>query len=463
MGYLQITYNDLENLIETARGDRPYLVYSYKLKKMPNPSGYNKLNDKSVIVCWVGKEEIEDKESVALVILPEKESLEVQKNCIHVRKHGGKIKYTKFLHNYFTEKLFVINTELEKLEKKAAKKEEEKEEWFPVIKSSYQVKVTKYLPGQKISCPLMGFNYEVTQDSMFVITGPCGERFPISSPNLQRDYLTPDGNRINQDFLVPLKFEMTVDAVSRALPIKYFAKKIPLDEKKVFPNRYSQNPVSNRDGIPHGTGDYLVITEKTMADFGSDFTLVNGLVFEKTYKRLKTESVEPQLKEKLTTAFNAKKSSYLNIQNKLLSNPLENHLKRPKSEYRGQARDVLTCYSDRDGKNVYKEHLTELQLVMFGDKHYLVPKNFVWILKGTVDDHYYNNFIKDAQFLESALKNSILYAEQYDDFAKYVDELQDEIMYQKSLDDYAEQRHENSKTLLGSLKNVFTRNPYKKK
>lgn len=52
MGYLQITYNDLENLIETARGDRPYLVYSYKLKKMPNPSGYNKLNDKSVIVCW---------------------------------------------------------------------------------------------------------------------------------------------------------------------------------------------------------------------------------------------------------------------------------------------------------------------------------------------------------------------------------------------------------------------------
>ena len=45
---LQITYNDLENLIETAREDSPYLVYSYKLRKMPNPSGYNKLNDKSL-------------------------------------------------------------------------------------------------------------------------------------------------------------------------------------------------------------------------------------------------------------------------------------------------------------------------------------------------------------------------------------------------------------------------------
>lgn len=140
MGNLQITYNDLENLIETAREDRPYLVYSYKLRKMPNPSGYNKLNNRSVIVCWVGKEEIEEKDSIALIILSEKESLEVHKNCIYVRKNGGKIKYAKYLHDFFTEKLIKINYNLEKSSKKELTKYNPTN-WFPVVKLSYPVKV----------------------------------------------------------------------------------------------------------------------------------------------------------------------------------------------------------------------------------------------------------------------------------------------------------------------------------
>jgi hypothetical protein len=41
MGVIQITYNDVQNMIEAASKDKPYLVYSYKLRKLPNPSGSN--------------------------------------------------------------------------------------------------------------------------------------------------------------------------------------------------------------------------------------------------------------------------------------------------------------------------------------------------------------------------------------------------------------------------------------
>lgn len=41
---------------------------------------------------------------------------------------------------------------------------------------------------------------------------------------------------------------------------------------------------ANRDGIPHGKGDYVVATDKNGKPNEKDSWIVNGAVFTKTYK-----------------------------------------------------------------------------------------------------------------------------------------------------------------------------------
>lgn len=459
---LQITYNDLENLIETAREDSPYLVYSYKLRKMPNPSGYNKLNDKSVIVCWVGKEEIDEKESVALVILSEKESLEIHKNCLYVRKNGGKIKYAKYLHDYFNEKLIKINYKLENSAKKELKKYNPTN-WFPVVKLSYPVKVLDTRSGTEIKCPITGTQFRTTRDVSFVVTGVCGEKSPISPNELKSSYVTREGERIDDAFLKSINYEEPVDLIFSPSNIKYFAKKITDDDfTSHFTSEYSLI-LASQLGFNQKFGDYIVTTESDFNNVGDAYTLVNGLVFEKTYKLLKEELLDPKIKAEVTKRFIKKKDYYIAMQKQLLSYGIGFYLKRNTNSYKGMAADVLKCKADIVGKNVFKNNLTNLELVTTGTRDYIVPKGFGFLVRGAVSEQYYQNFLKDEQALDRALQTGIACSEKYAEFAAYVDELQDEVDYQTALKEYENEKNYNSKTILGKLQNVFLSKPRKGK
>ena len=96
MSNLQITYNDVENILLTANKEKPYLVYSCRNRKLPKPSGENKINDRQVLVCWASKE---DKADVVIILLDETKTAELIEQCIKINRNGGKTKFIPFLYD----------------------------------------------------------------------------------------------------------------------------------------------------------------------------------------------------------------------------------------------------------------------------------------------------------------------------------------------------------------------------
>lgn len=107
MAELQLTYNDVENILATASKETPYLVYSQKSKNVPKQSSRNTVKGRPITVRWASEAE---RDYNVFYILDYDESLALSKLCLQVRANGGKVKFRETVYKRLQGAVAVLNT-----------------------------------------------------------------------------------------------------------------------------------------------------------------------------------------------------------------------------------------------------------------------------------------------------------------------------------------------------------------
>ena len=126
--------------------------------------------------------------------------------------------------------------------------------------------------------------YEKVGDVGYVVTGILGEMWPIGEKTVKKYNVDPD---------IITAEPMEVDTVE--LDTVYAAIMIPSGTQFTLETNYGEKAVlkGNRSGIVHGDGDYVLVMTKMIngvyiPDFDDCGRIINGVIFEKLYKELKT-------------------------------------------------------------------------------------------------------------------------------------------------------------------------------
>ena len=135
-------------------------------------------------------------------------------------------------------------------------------------------------PGVVYNC--LEDAYEKVGDSGYVITGIAGEMWPIGEKAVKKYNVDPKNITTEP---------MEVDTVE--LDTVYAAIMIPSGTQFTLETDYGEKAVlkGNRSGIDHGDGDYVLVMTKMIngvyiPDFDDSGRIINGVIFEKLYKRL---------------------------------------------------------------------------------------------------------------------------------------------------------------------------------
>lgn len=289
MAELQITYNDVENLLLTARLEKPYLVYSCKKQKLPKPSGENTINNRPVIVSWAGKE---DKMDVVLVILDEAKTKEMLAMCVNVRKNGGKTKFIPFLYDKLQPVVMNLNREiaLKTAQSPLTKLKMELEKgvgFVPVAKKTYNVGVRYENAGVKVYNKLEDAHYTTTDERHLVLTGTVGEEWVIDNKKFMQTYVRTDGGVIDVNFIEALKGSGKQVVTAIAGQTVVWAKQVPANIKIDVATSWGEVLTANRDGVPHGSGDFIMAANTDgNKPSKTDRWVVNGEIMGKTYQKV---------------------------------------------------------------------------------------------------------------------------------------------------------------------------------
>ena len=114
-----------------------------------------------------------------------------------------------------------------------------------------------------------------------ILKGTQGEEWVTKLSKAAKTYTKPDGTEITLDDFAALDTYIELKTIPTA---GYFAYFIPAPYKVSVSTAWGDVLHANRDGVPHGDGDYLVCAagEDGKPDL-SDVWVVNGAVFPQTY------------------------------------------------------------------------------------------------------------------------------------------------------------------------------------
>lgn len=508
MSNLQITYNDVENLLLTANREKPYLVYSCRNRKLPKPSGENKINDRKVLVCWASKE---DKADVVVILLDETKTAELIEQCIKITRNGGKTKFIPFLYDKLQPVVTKLNQEIDSknVQSPLDKFKEEVAKgigFMPVIQKSYEVTVTAEKWGTTI------YNEDGSTDNTYknhnlVITDPVGVRRLIFNFNFLEDYTTSSGEPLTDSFIASLENAGPQTICKKASKNVVWAKQIPTSLKMEVYNENGKVLISNNADVPHGNGDFIVAANTDgNKPSPTKRNLVNGVVFVKSYKKYNKEeliaqlAIEKELKEledkekaksflsdadkadierKNLEHFKKNYENYVKKNKELLENDFDSYLERPYDSYY----PVVKAFADQSGLTSYNKeelfsssnpdmqkimsiHLTLLNsyndfysIVTFNGKHYQIAPSYAYLVTGTVEKDYLEGFVKtgssSAMFshFDKALNYAISNKDHLKSIAEAMDSFQVNIEAQEKKEAETIQYRKNSETFFGRIVN----------
>ena len=155
-------------------------------------------------------------------------------------------------------------------------------DWFPTGKTDYRVQAKMVSADTEVYNVLEDAHYTAQPNGEDVILkGTQGEEWVTKLSKVAKTYTTPDGSEITlEDFA-----QLDVYIELKTIPTEgYFAYFIPAAYKVSVSTAWGDVLHANRDGVPHGDGDYLVCAagEDGKPDL-SDVWVVNGAVFAGTY------------------------------------------------------------------------------------------------------------------------------------------------------------------------------------
>ena len=155
--------------------------------------------------------------------------------------------------------------------------------------------ITAYMPpmGTAVTNFLEQANYITTPEKQFVLIGTVGEQWVIDAAKLAKTYTFPDGSPITQARLkrmcIPYMHNGVQTGVIREFrvvskegPINW-AVHVPLNYCFQIPTAWGDMLTVNAPGIQHGSGDFLVCSNRGGRPNINDRWVVNGAVFPSTY------------------------------------------------------------------------------------------------------------------------------------------------------------------------------------
>ena len=150
------------------------------------------------------------------------------------------------------------------------------------IKKAYEIKACCAAPGKRVYNFLEDSYYVTSSEKCIILTGTVGEQWVITAEKLQKTYLL-NGKPIAGNVAEIFATEQVV--TTKAGSELYYAEFLPIEQKTSVETSWGEVLQVNRDGIPHGDGDYIVhSSNKDGSPNLNDRWVVNGLVFAKTYE-----------------------------------------------------------------------------------------------------------------------------------------------------------------------------------
>lgn len=155
-------------------------------------------------------------------------------------------------------------------------------------KKRYDVYMCMPARGTNVINKLEGAQYETSDNKPFVLSGTVGEKWVIDANKLAKTYTFADGSPITPETLQTRLKNGIIDWVrlttKQAGVDINFAAHLPLSVTN-YPVQTSWGDVlyANRDGIPHGKGDFIVCASINGQPNLNDVWVVNGEVFPTTY------------------------------------------------------------------------------------------------------------------------------------------------------------------------------------
>lgn len=463
MSNLQITYNDAENILLTANKEKPYLVYSCRNRKLPKPSGENKINDRQVLVCWASKE---DKADVVVILLDETKTAELIEQCIKINRNGGKTKFIPFLYDKLQPIVMNLNREIELKTAQSPltkfKMELEKGIGFvPVTKKSYVVHVRYEPTGVKVYNKLEDAHYTTTNERHLVLSGTVGEEWVIDNKKFLQTYRNYDGEPLTEkdiEFYTRQGAHPNIVSSIDGNDVVW-AKQVPTNLKLEVATSWGEVLTANRDGVPHGSGDFIMAANtESNKPSKSDRWIVNGEIFGKTYQ--KAGSSDEIKKEKLTAEMLENQKlikHYTALQQELLSKPFDSFLARPYNSY---YRDAQRVFDQQTADYKYYDECCDV--VERDGKHYLVKHRDGFLITGSVEKDFVSYFKELNSYgttflLEEQFGLALGLTHSFKKLAEKMERYQLDLELSERQEAYKKGYEENEKTLFGKIKNRLNR------
>lgn len=163
-------------------------------------------------------------------------------------------------------------------------------EFRATSKKRYEVYVCRPMLGSNVYNRLEGTHYITNREKQFVISGTVGETWVIDVNRLMRTYEFISGTQITIEALKQrVRYCGIIDWMhlrTRQAGLELnFAAHLPIYSIRNFPVQTPWGDIlyANRDGVAHGSGDFLLCTSIDGFPDTSDMRVINGEVFPVTY------------------------------------------------------------------------------------------------------------------------------------------------------------------------------------
>lgn len=146
-------------------------------------------------------------------------------------------------------------------------------------KKSYAMKAEVVAIGTEIYNFLEDCHYTTNEAKCVKLIGTVGEEWPVTLEKLAKTYTLADGTPITQENIPSGVFDIVTIVDDSAETI--FAEQT-IEQTKVSTS-WGEVLTANREGVPHGNGDFIVFANKDGKPNPDDSWVVNGMVFNNTY------------------------------------------------------------------------------------------------------------------------------------------------------------------------------------
>ena len=140
------------------------------------------------------------------------------------------------------------------------------------------MKAEKVAAGTEIYNFLEDCHYTTNDVKCIKLIGTVGEEWPVTIEKLAKTYTLIDGTPITAANIPEGVFEIATIVNENAETI--FAEQVQVATS------WGEILTANRDGVPHGNGDYIVSANKNGHPNPNDRWVVNGMVFTNTYREV---------------------------------------------------------------------------------------------------------------------------------------------------------------------------------